>query len=173
MRIQTTRTLLVVLTALAAALVLSRPVEAEPPKADGERCRTNQSCQSGICEKEFGARFGVCAPSCINDPVICDDNIPCTLDSCDPDEGCTSIPVDERCPAHPTDACAVSICDLDEGCIFTPKDCNDIDACTTDSCDSFTGECEFRPINCDDNNACTEDFCDTFRGCVNNDICEG
>jgi Dictyostelium (slime mold) repeat len=121
MRIQTTRTLLVVLTALAAALVLSRPVEAEPPKADGERCRTNQSCQSGICEKEFGARFGVCAPSCINDPVICDD----------------------------------------------------IDACTTDSCDSFTGECEFRPINCDDNNACTEDFCDTFRGCVNNDICEG
>jgi hypothetical protein len=49
----------VLLAAAAAVLVLSTSPEvgADPPKEDGARCRTNQSCRSGCCAKASGATF--------------------------------------------------------------------------------------------------------------------
>jgi hypothetical protein len=74
--------------------------------------------------------------SCVHTPIVCNDNNPCTVDSCDPRTGC----------------------------VYTPVDCNDNDACTADSCSPATGQCVHTPIDCNDNDACTADSCRP--GCV-------
>ena len=43
-------------------------------------------------------------------------------------------------------------------------DCDDFDACTTDSCDPILG-CQHVPITCDDGLDCTDDACDPVTGC--------
>ncbi|RIK65961.1 MAG: hypothetical protein DCC65_10990 [Planctomycetota bacterium] len=50
----------------------------------------------------------------------------------------------------------------------TVAECDDSDACTTDSCTG--GICQHAPVNCDDSNPCTDDSCDSVLGCqyVNN-----
>src|SRR5262245_25271285 len=46
-----------------------------------------------------------------------------------------------------------------------PVDCDDMNACTTDTCDPATG-CVYTPVDCNDHNACTADTCDPAIGCV-------
>lgn len=68
---------------------------------------------------------------------------------------------------------------LDDGlCTFTPipdcesctlpTDCDDSNACTTDSC--VDGVCQHDAVSCDDGNECTDDSCNPISGCehVNN-----
>ncbi|MBK8171004.1 MAG: hypothetical protein IPK60_11760 [Sandaracinaceae bacterium] len=55
---------------------------------------------------------------------------------------------------------------VDAGCT-SPTQCNDRNACTTDSC--VHGACVFAPMSlsaCDDSNPCTTDSCSTASGCV-------
>ncbi|MHC5111462.1 MAG: hypothetical protein ACYTHJ_16470 [Planctomycetota bacterium] len=47
-------------------------------------------------------------------------------------------------------------------------DCNDGNACTTDSC--ANGQCVHTVLSCDDGNACTADSCDAATGCNNASI---
>jgi len=68
---------------------------------------------------------------CVHTPTNCDDNNPCTVDSCDPISGC----------------------------VHTPVTCDDGQICTQDACDPATGLCSHTPTNCDDGNACTADSC--------------
>jgi Dictyostelium (slime mold) repeat len=52
-------------------------------------------------------------------------------------------------------------------------DCADGNACTTDRCDSESGNCEhvdIGPAACDDGNACTRDTCTAAEGCVTQPI---
>ena len=51
-----------VLAAVVTMLALSGPGEvgADPPKPDGAKCRTNQSCQSRTCVKVGTQKFGTC-----------------------------------------------------------------------------------------------------------------
>ena len=83
------------------------------------------------------------------------------------------------------DACnGLELCDQVNSCVCvagTPKDCDDADACTTDSCDAVSGDCVHTPIPncggpcygqpdgtvCDDGNLCT-----TGDVCANN-ACAG
>jgi hypothetical protein len=51
-------------------------------------------------------------------------------------------------------------------CYFTPKVCNDKNACTTDKC--VNGKCTFTPKKCDDANKCTTDSCDPKTGTCKN-----
>jgi hypothetical protein len=54
------------------------------------------------------------------------------------------------------------------GCVHLPVDCDDADACTTDSCDPNTGACQNAPVNCDDGDPCTGDSCNPGTGlCMN------
>jgi hypothetical protein len=70
---------------------------------------------------------------------LCNDDNPCTTDTCTGSEGCTHEP-------------------LSEG------ECADGDACTVgDHCEA--GICEGLPVICDDDNDCTDDFCDGLGGC--------
>ncbi|EGC34107.1 hypothetical protein DICPUDRAFT_153725 [Dictyostelium purpureum] len=50
-------------------------------------------------------------------------------------------------------------------CDISPLNCDDTNACTTDSC-TAAGTCSNIPINCDDNNPCTFDYCHGALGCI-------
>jgi VCBS repeat protein/slime mold repeat-containing protein len=79
-----------------------------------------------------------CVPRC--QPGLCDDNNPCTDDSCDPATGC--------------------------GHANNTRPCDDSNACTTgDVCAS--GACHpGGPTSCDDGNCCTIDSCSPATGCT-------
>ena len=47
--------------------------------------------------------------------------------------------------------------------MHTPKNCDDNNPCTIDTCDA-TGQCQHTQKNCDDGNVCTKDTCDTATG---------
>jgi len=74
------------------------------------------------------------------------------------------------CPdlCESTNQCVVPKCipgQNGNGCQFPPKNCNDNNACTTDSCNVNTG-CVTTPVVCNDNSACTIDFCQPASGCL-------
>ncbi len=129
------------------------------------------------------------------DEDTCDDDNPCTSGKCAGKAGCAMSDKSGPCDADgslcTTDACA------DGKCVAgADKDCDDANACTTDSCDAKTGDCSHLPANagdkcddgsactiddacgadgcagkaaqCDDNNPCTDDGCDAKTGCTNN-----
>ncbi len=94
--------------------------------ADGSKCTVADACLSGVCKA--GKAAG------------CDDDNGCTTDSCDKVKGC--------------------------GHVALIGSCEDGDACTSgDHCDKaicLPG----KPKNCDDGNVCTIDSCDKAAGCV-------
>lgn len=126
--------------------------------------------------------------------VVCDDNDPCTADSCNSKarsgtDGCvfTPDPTLPECP-EPQDLCANIDCNDDnpctrdtcsEGqCSHSPingalRACSDQDLCTTDVCDN--GECVHKPKTCLGGSECGLDSCDPTSGqCVvtlNNEAC--
>ena len=121
----------------------------------------------------------------------CDDGDPCTLDECDPVEGCSTTVVsgvscddgelcteddtctDGSCSGTPVicddgNGCTADSCDPQTGCLFvdTNLGCDDGNACTVgDQCNK--GECvSGQGAVCDDGNACTNDACDPLNGCL-------
>ena len=50
-----------------------------------------------------------------------------------------------------TDSCSGGVC------VYNPLDCSDGNSCTTDSCSG--GACIHTPLNCNDGNSCTTDSC--------------
>jgi len=148
------------------------------PCDDEDACTTGDACMEGKCS---------------GDPALCNDSNPCTLDICDPDEGCThtpaNIPCDDGDPCTGLDFCEAGeckggpapgcndanpctqdTCQPGKGCFhskFDGIDCDDGDACTVgDVC--ADGECEpgKGSVSCDDWNDCTDDICDPLKGCT-------
>ena len=147
------------------------------PCDDDDLCTTKDQCQLGEC---IGS-----------EPLVCNDNNPCTNDSCGPDTGCSFTPNLADCDdgdactsgdgcsdgwckgttlvCTDDNLCTDDICDPESGCQFIPNTvpCDDSDACTSsDACGE--GECKgAEPVNCNDNNLCTDDSCAPESGCVN------
>ena len=91
---------------------------------DGNKCTEADACVSG---------------KCIGKDKLCNDNNPCTNDSCDKDTG--------NCQAKQFDG-----------------PCDDGNACTkSDTC--VDGKCSGPQVDCDDKNSCSTDICDTVKGC--------
>ncbi|CAM3504940.1 hypothetical protein G4177_20980 [Corallococcus sp. ZKHCc1 1396] len=92
----------------------------ESPQADGascipgSRCQENGRCQAGVC---------------VGQPRSCNDDNPCTLDTCSPTQGCVTASV--ACPV-PRDPCKVGVCDRNEGC--KEVDAKDFIPCGSVSC---------------------------------------
>ncbi len=86
--------------------------------------------------------IAVQAPNACTDASInCDDQNPCTTDTCEAPSG-----VCAHAPAN-------------------GSPCDDGNACTTgDTCNA--GACSSNQITCNDGNPCTTDSCDTLTGCV-------
>jgi len=141
---------------------------------DGVRCTRADACAAGVC---------------VGTPVSCEDDDPCTIDSCEEATGsCVNGPspgpcedgdpcttgdrcVDGVCLAgEPTrcddqNPCTAEICTPLSGCQYTnvPAPCDDEDACTTgDRC--VDGGCVGDAVDCDDGNVCTQDSCRATTG---------
>ena len=100
------------------------------------------------------------------EPVVCDDQNPCTEDSCDSETGClytnTDAPCDDGSPCTSGDVCS------DGECSGEALACDDGDACTLGACDEVSGECVYTDLDCDDEDLCTADLCDPQTGTCSN-----
>ena len=153
-------------------------IPADEECSDGSKCTTGDHCLDGVCV--------------ITGFVDCEDDNPCTDDSCDPKVGCVNTANQAPC----TDG---TVCTLGDQCVQNvcvpgvPLVCDDSNLCTDDSCDPQSG-CVFAhntipcndsnlctpfdkctggacvgsgAVDCDDDNLCTDDACDPDLGCVN------
>jgi len=111
----------------------------------------------------------------------CNDENPCTDDSCTPATGCVNT--DNSAPCDDGNACTTGDVCADGSCTpGTPKICNDKNPCTDDSCIPSKG-CVYTDNSapCDDGDACTTgDVCDdgsctpgTPVICPGGDLCNG
>lgn len=111
-------------------------------RADGSDCDNGNQCDGAdACQQ------GQCLPT--GPSRDCDDNNPCTTDSCDPHNGCVHVQVADGT------SCADGLA------------CNGEETCQAGNCQS-TGA-----MNCDDANACTSDSCDDTLGCQHEQMPEG
>lgn len=126
------------------------------PCNDNDACTSDDTCFSRLC---------------IGNEITCDDEIACTVDSCDTEDGCVFTPQHSICDDG--NECTTDVCDPLFGCVNTPVDdagsyaCSDDNGCTlNDVC--VGGECVGTPKNCKDALACTNDSCNTATGaCIN------
>ncbi len=126
---------------------------ANVPCDDGNECTSGDDCATGKC-------VGLAMPA-----SACDDNNPCTDDSCLPVAGCAHAPNLLACndgnPCTGGDFCTAGVCHAAHVICAcnTNSDCDDGNPCTVDGCDAV-GECINSPVAaglCDDGNACTSD----------------
>ena len=133
--------------------------------SDGVFCNGAEICSNGTCTHQP-------APDC-------NDNNPCTIDSCSPvNDACKNTPVDHpvagcECPNGDRDCDNNNVCDGKETCDSshtfchpgTPLVCTTTNQCLDATCDQVTG-CGTTPkpsgTTCDDGDACTK-----------NDVCTG
>jgi hypothetical protein len=144
---------------------------------DGNACTVGDKCNAGECV--YGGLQN------------CDDDNPCTNDSCDPATGCLHLlntapcndgnqcTLDDVCVlgecagsgefvCDDGNPCTAGSCDPDSGCQFVPQEgeCDDGNACTDgDQCQA--GSCLGPiPVSCNDDNLCTVDICLPVGGCT-------
>ncbi|MFO0746056.1 MAG: hypothetical protein U1F43_10330 [Myxococcota bacterium] len=181
-------------------------------------CGDNNECTDDRCDAQLGCYFppktGACtdntvcstASTCLGGTCTatafldCNDDNPCTADSCDAVTGCKHTPVsnDTQCsdgdPCSSGDSCqsgvcvpkSATVCDdgkqctdstclPGQGCVHLPRSgsCDDGNQCNgPDTCDA--GDCHAGPaIDCDDHNPCTTDACDPARGCMHSALNAG
>ena len=113
---------------------------------DGTLCQPEEICFDG----------GTClAAICIGDvPSVCNDENPCTEDSCDPAEGCVAAPLAGLC--NDGDECTADDECVDAVCAGTAIECEDNNPCTANSCDPQTGCLHTNQDgDCQDGDPCT------------------
>ena len=194
-------------------------IDVAPPEYDLTACKVppggsiteyecNPVCAAGYIAGPAGAKatcslatntfiFTGCSTSnCENTPsIICDDNIGCTRDVCDPNSiiydaqyagieaGCYHIPTNDLCEDNygcTDNTCSPGLPNADvNGCIieFVNSKCDDGIDCTSDVCSPYETEansagCVFTAdsTQCDDSSICTTDTCIIGEGCVNEPI---
>ncbi len=147
------------------------------PCIDGDVCTTGDHCEGGECVG--------------GEALDCDDDNPCTDDSCDPLEACVNTPNSAACSdanqcttgdhcdgglcvttglllCDDGNVCTNDNCDPDLGCIYSANSqpCSDGNACTVDD-QCGDGACQSgEALVCpDDGNTCTSEGCDPQSGC--------
>ena len=113
---------------------------------------------------------------CVGTSVVCDDGNVCTGTSCDPETGCVYEYANNGQLCDDQNECTKNGTCSDGSCINAePKDCDDGNPCTDDSCDENTG-CvyENNDDSCDDGNPCTETSVCSDGSCVGSEpvVCE-
>jgi|GEM_PF-2725344 len=127
--------------------------------ASGASPPLHDYCEVGVCKAGIA--------------VDCDDNDPCTKDSCDPKKGCVYA-VTPNAPCDDGEVCTeTSSCDKTGQCVAgKKKDCDDKSSCTIDDCKTGKG-CVHAAQNegkaCDDNNVCTGKSACAKGKCVGSD----
>jgi hypothetical protein len=111
--------------------------------------------------------------------IRCDDENPCTIDTCDAEGACVYEPAPEYTSCDDGNYCSgYEYCDGFGNCISNgPLYCGgDGNPCTIDSCDPILG-CMYEPgpagAPCDDFSSCTtDDACDANGYCVGRSLCD-
>jgi len=151
--------------------VLNDPVENGTGCNDGDLCTLDDECLDGACvgtenpdcQCEADAD---CAP--FEDGNPCNGTLVCADGACVVDEDTVVI-----CTA-PADTCQTNVCnqstgECEAGAALNGTPCEDDNLCTEfDYCAG--GSCVGLPLDCDDINACTADSCDPMIGCVNEPV---
>lgn len=114
--------------------------------------------EGGLCSGLLLCQDGDCTAG---PPVSCSDANDCTLDTCEPAQGCTFTALTSSIGA-PVLCSDGSVCTSgdacsDGQCVGTTIDCNDNSPCTSDSCQPASG-CQYDKLtglNCQDGDACT------------------
>jgi hypothetical protein len=141
---------------------------------DGNVC-TDDTCDGAAgcthtpnqadCDDANACTVGdVCAKGWCNSPqtLECDDNLPCTDDSCAPATGC--VHTNSMALCDDGDACTAGEKCADGACGGGLEvSCSDDNPCTDDSCDAATG-CVLAP---------NTDPCNDGAGCTEDDVCSG
>ena len=124
------------------------------PCSDGDPCTVGDACDDGVC--------------LAGTPLGCDDDNPCTADSCVAPGDCQHL-ADDTADCTDGNACTDDDSCLGGSCVgATQVSCEDGDPCTDHSCDSADGcETTFNTADCDDGEPCTAS--DTCAG----GLCEG
>lgn len=115
----------------------------EEPRQDGESCddglycTLNDTCTSAVCSgttRDCSEADSQCAQG------VCDDD----------EDACVGSPINEDQPCSDGDPCTTGDRCWDGECYAEPKDCDDENPCTDDSCDPATGDCIHAPrADCD------------------------
>jgi len=136
---------------------------------DNNACTDSDACQY-VDEDETQLK-------CTGVPLDCNDDNPCTSDSCNKETGCAYTALADATPCNKAlDPCAVSgECQAGECVGAVGNKCDDGNPCTDDSCVPETGECKYEPneAGCDDGKECTADSCEAETGCVNANVEDG
>ena len=173
------------------------------------QCDDNNVCTLDICDALSGCTYqaipGFCddlnnctsEDQCLGGTCVgvgtlkCDDNNACTLDTCEPNGGCSNKPIDGPC--NDGNACTLNdLCFAGVCTAGTDMNCSDGNPCTDDQC-TADGTCDHAPndaacgdgnactlgdtcvggacvasslVDCDDGNQCTTDWCDLVTGCL-------
>lgn len=144
-------------------------------KVSGTACDDGDACtMSDVCNGT-----GSCAGQLQAPGSACDDGNPCTAgDMCGAGGSCTGAPLLQGAECDDRNACTrgercVVATDGSIGCQAPARNCDDGLPCTTDSCDSITGDCVHTAVSCDDGNPCTVDACDPLTGACGRTTREG
>ena len=119
---------------------------------DGNACTKNDACEAGIC---IGKQA-----------VVCNDNNPCTADTCSPVGGCGYAPLvgtscDDGSACTTDDTCGGG------SCAGTALACNNGNACDgVELCNPITGCVPGVALQCNDGISCTVDACSPSEGCT-------
>lgn len=109
-----------------------------------------------VTVEEAFAEEGSDLPLCMEKPELCDDNNPCTRDTCDPVMGCIHEPLSDS-DCDDGDECTIGDKCTDGTCVpGTRLFCDDENPCTDDSCGDSGCVHEPNTAKCDDGNPCTE-----------------
>jgi hypothetical protein len=127
------------------------------PCSDGDACNGLEMCNKDGCQPAS--------------PPDCDDNNPCTIDTCNSDKGCQNASLqpgkvcDDGSPCTTGDACdGLGSCKGTpvqgvDGCCTSVDDCDDGYGCTSDFCDTNAALCGHVPIDCAVEDGCTVGYC--------------
>ncbi len=131
------------------------------PVTDGNYCQDND-----LCNGPDACLAGLCVPT--GPAPECDDDNPCTEDSCEPASGCLN-----QALADGTSCADADRCNGDESCHggqcqgTDPPDCDDMNPCTDDSCQSASG-CHHDALpegsRCGADRTCQQNLCLPSKG---------
>ena len=125
--------------------------------SDGDACTILDLCGDGACSGALA--------------LSCNDDNPCTTDTCDPQLGCRHTALVDGTVCDDGSLCtAGETCRAGACTPATSVSCDDGDACTADTCDRSTGTCAHPAVAdgtaCDDGDACTTGDACVAGGCV-------
>ncbi len=106
------------------------------------RLADNTPCDGGACALAAACSGGVCVAT---RALVCDDDDACTTDTCDPLEGCLSVPVGNGTPCDDDNACTDDDACSAGTCTGTATTCEAREPCETAGvCNPATGVCDYQ-----------------------------